>query len=154
MASYFDEHDCEPLRDGQGPDHFLHFARLLVDSGAWNQSEFAGMFSDRTPPPTSKKFINDLKEHLVREETEGDCCPICLKTLEQDDIVIKLPCNCKSNKFHKECILPWLNKTCSCPCCRFELPTDDRNFEEMRKQKKRQKQREEDIDNLHNSMFG
>ena len=154
MASYFDEHDCEPLRDGQGPDHFLHFARLLVDSGAWNQSEFAGMFSDRTPPPTSKKFINDLKEHLVREETEGDCCPICLKAFEQDDIVIKLPCNCKSNKFHKECILPWLNKTCSCPCCRFELPTDDRNFEEMRKQKKRQKQREEDIDNLHNSMFG
>ena len=154
MASYFDEHDCEPLRDGQGPDHFLHFARLLVDSGAWNQSEFAGMFSDRTPPPTSKKFINDLKEHLVREETEGDCCPICLKAFEQDDIVIKLPCNCKSNKFHKECILPWLNKTCSCPCCRFELPTDDRNFEEMRKQKKREKQREEDIDNLHNSMFG
>ena len=154
MASYFDEHDCEPLRDGQGPDHFLHFARLLVDSGAWNQSEFAGMFSDRTPPPTSKKFINDLKEHLVREETDGDCCPICLKAFEQDDIVIKLPCNCKSNKFHKECILPWLNKTCSCPCCRFELPTDDRNFEEMRKQKKRQKQREEDIDNLHNSMFG
>jgi len=154
MASYFDEHDCEPLRDGQGPDHFLHFARLLVDSGAWNQSEFAGMFSNRIPPPTSKKFINDLKEHLVREEIEDDCCPICLKAFEQDDIVIKLPCNCKSNKFHKECILPWLNKTCSCPCCRFELPTDDRNFEEMRKQKKRQKQREEDIDNLHNSMFG
>ena len=83
MASYFDEHDCEPLRDGQGPDHFLHFARLLVDSGAWNQSEFAGMFSDRTPPPTSKKFINDLKEHLVREETDGDCCPICLKTFSE-----------------------------------------------------------------------
>ena len=73
MASYFDEHDCEPLRDGQGPDHFLHFARLLVDSGAWNQSEFSSMFSDRTPPPTSKKFLNDLKDHLVREETEGEC---------------------------------------------------------------------------------
>ena len=47
-----------------------------------------------------------------------------------------------------------LERTCSCPCCRFELPTDDKDYEEMRKQKKRMKQREEDIENLHNSMFG
>ena len=45
-------------------------------------------------------------------------------------------------------------RTCSCPCCRFELPTDDKDYEEMRKQKKRMKQRKEDIENLHNSMFG
>ena len=68
MASYFDEHDCEPLREGQGPDHFLHFARLLIDSGNWNQGEFAAIFQDRTPPPTSKKFLDDLKDHLVRSE--------------------------------------------------------------------------------------
>ena len=68
MTSYFDEHDCEPLREGQGPDHFLHFARLLIDSGNWNQGEFAAMFQDRTPPPTSKKFLEDLKDHLVRSE--------------------------------------------------------------------------------------
>ena len=68
MTSYFEEHDCEPLGSGQGPDHFLHFARLLIDSGAWNQTEFAAMFQERTPPPTSKKFLEDLKDHLVRSE--------------------------------------------------------------------------------------
>ena len=68
MTSYFDEHDCEPLGAGQGPDHFMHFARLLIDSGAWNQTEFAAMFQDRIPPPTSKRFIKDLKDHLVRVE--------------------------------------------------------------------------------------
>ena len=68
MTSYFDEHDCEPLGAGQGPDHFMHFARLLIDSGAWNQTEFAAMFQDRIPPPTSKRFIEDLKDHLVRVE--------------------------------------------------------------------------------------
>jgi uncharacterized protein (DUF2225 family) len=71
--------------------------------------------------------------------------------MEEDDIVNELPCK---HKFHKECILPWLQKTCSCPCCRFELPTDDKDFEEMRRQKKRAKQREQDIDTLHSSMFG
>ena len=104
MTSYFDEHNCEPLADGQAPDHFLHFARLLIDSGNWNAAEFAGMFNDRPPPPTSKKFIDGLKDHLVRGEDEGQC-PICLKTMEQDDILNELPCK---HKFHKECILPWL----------------------------------------------
>jgi hypothetical protein len=150
MASYFDEHDCQPLGQGEGPDHMMHMARLLIDSGAWNESEFSAMFSDRVPPPTSKKFLDDLKDHLVRNEDEVQC-PICLKNMEEDDIVNELPCK---HKFHKECILPWLQKTCSCPCCRFELPTDDKDFEEMRRQKKRAKQREQDIDTLHSSMFG
>jgi hypothetical protein len=37
MASYFDEHDCQPLGQGEAPDHLMHFARLLIDTGAWNQ---------------------------------------------------------------------------------------------------------------------
>ena len=84
----------------------LHLARLLIDSGNWSQSEFSALFSDRTPPPTSKKFLEDLKDHLVRDEDEGQC-PICLKSLEQDDILNELPCK---HKFHKECIIPWLKK--------------------------------------------
>ena len=123
MASYFDEHNCEPLGDGQSPDGFLHLARLLVDSGAWNETEFSSLFSHQTPPPTSKKFLADLKDHLVREGEDEGQCPICLKNMEEEDIINELPCK---HKFHKECILPWLQKTCSCPCCRFELPTDDR----------------------------
>jgi hypothetical protein len=36
MASYFDEHSCEPLGQGEGPNHMMHIARLLIDTGAWN----------------------------------------------------------------------------------------------------------------------
>lgn len=150
MTSYFDEHDCEPLGEGQSPDHLVHFARLLIDSGVWNQQEFAAVFANQAPPPTSKKFLDNLKDKLVREENIGQC-PICLKQCEQDDIVNELPCK---HFFHKDCILPWLKKTCSCPLCRRELPTDDKDYEEMRKQRKRQKQRDEDIEHLHSSMFG
>ena len=37
---------------------------------------------------------------------------------------------------------------------RAELPTDDPQWEEMKKQKKRKEKREEDLEALHNSMFG
>ena len=36
MASYFDEHNCEALAAGQTPDHMMHIARLLVDTGHWD----------------------------------------------------------------------------------------------------------------------
>ena len=50
--------------------------------------------------------------------------------------------------------MKWFSQTSSCPMCRHPLPTDDKDYEEMKRQKKRRQQRQEDIDNLHNSMFG
>jgi len=44
MASYFDEHNCEPLASGQGPNHMMHIARLLIDTGAWNQVRLFSSF--------------------------------------------------------------------------------------------------------------
>ena len=35
MSSYFDEHSCEALGEGEAPDHFLHFARLVATGGYW-----------------------------------------------------------------------------------------------------------------------
>ena len=61
MSSYFDEHNCEPLRDGEAPDQLLHLVRLLIDTGNWDHQEFASLFNDRPPPPTSKvsgQYIN------------------------------------------------------------------------------------------------
>jgi hypothetical protein len=60
MSSYFDEHNCEPLSDNPsavGSDNssgLLEMARFLILSGHWNNEEFAGLFADRPPPPTSR----------------------------------------------------------------------------------------------------
>ena len=108
MSSYFDEHNCEPLRDGEAPDQLLHLVRLLIDTGNWDHQEFASLFNDRPPPPTSKvfifnipvtvrfdhykrpkilqAFISKLPSRLVRDEEEKDC-PVCLKKFDQDDEV-------------------------------------------------------------------
>ena len=48
----------------------------------------------------------------------------------------------------------WLGKAANCPLCRCELPTDDPEWEEMRRQKKRKEKREQDLEALHDSMFG
>ncbi|KAB7497096.1 E3 ubiquitin-protein ligase [Armadillidium nasatum] len=129
MASYFDEHNCEELREGQTPDHFLQFSRFLLHGGYWEviEEEFAQLFNhgDKPPPPASKKVVEELDKFSVKEK-DGQCY-ICLKEwkLSIGEEGVSLPC---SHNFHRSCILPWLNR-------------------------KRKKEREEDLENLHNSMF-
>ena len=156
MASYYDEHNCEPLRDGETPNHNLLLARLLLDTGIaveW-EMEYSRLFhGERPPPPTSKKVIEELPTVSVTqaEEDKHALCPVCLGALETGDEMKKLPCE---HTFHPKCIIPWLQKTNSCPLCRHELPTDDEDYEKFKKQKARAKQREHDLETLHDSMFG
>jgi hypothetical protein len=37
--------------------------------------------------------------------------------------------------------------------CRIEFPTDDQEYEQYKKQKQRVKERQVELDDLHNSMF-
>ncbi|XP_057522150.1 E3 ubiquitin-protein ligase SGR9, amyloplastic [Amaranthus tricolor] len=49
-------------------------------------------------------------------------CVICKEEMKQGRDVCQLPCQ---HLFHWMCVLPWLSKRNTCPCCRFLLPTDD-----------------------------
>lgn len=154
MACYYDEHDCQPLRAGETPDHMLHLARLLLDTGLGVEFDmsFGSVFAnDKPPPPASKKTVENLATRQVRDATNESQCAVCLKHYDEDDVVKGLPCK---HEFHDSCILPWLNKTNSCPVCRFELPTDDQDYETYKEQKARAKKRDQDVETLHNSMFG
>ncbi len=42
-----------------------------------------------------------------------------------------MPCE---HHFHKDCLIPWLKERNSCPVCRYELPTDDEDFERRKKE--------------------
>lgn len=166
MASYFDEHDCEPLGENERPNGQLMLARLLLDSGIANalNLDFNSLSADHNvhnlPPKASKEWIkNEFPKYCFNESEKPNYqCPICLLKFSNESSVdktsqnaVKLP-GC-GHSFHCECLLRWLDHTSSCPLCRHELPTDDPNYEEYKKQKKREKIREQELADLHNSMY-
>lgn len=62
---------------------------------------------------------------LPSVEVSGDGvieCAVCKEEMKKGRDVCELPCQ---HLFHWMCILPWLRKKNTCPCCRFQLPTDD-----------------------------
>ncbi|KAL1465456.1 hypothetical protein WDU94_005029 [Cyamophila willieti] len=143
MTDYFEEFNITPLAQGETPNHMLHLARLLRDFG---MSPYE--FNDELPPPASKAFVDNLEE-ITSHEPESSC-PICLKQFSAGEIAKKLDCK---HIFHSTCILPWLEKTSTCPLCRHEFKTDNADYEAYKTHKKREKEREGEIENLHNSMF-
>lgn len=151
MTDYFDELNCQPIEEeNTGAHQLMLMVRYLQQSG-FDELLNMGMNEDRLPPPTSKEIVKNLPSRLVT--TDDEKCAICLVPNEnlEGQKFLKLPCN---HEFHDSCILPWLEKTNSCPMCRQEMKTDDQEYEEQKRRKGRQQQRDEEVEMLHNSMFG
>ena len=104
-------------------------------------------------PPASKSAIDKLKHFKMEKKyckkSESDPnkleypeCSICLMEVNEGQNTILLPCG---HMFHEECVKKWLEIHNTCPLCRFELPTDDADYERQRNE--RNQQREENIRN-------
>ncbi|XP_055802336.1 E3 ubiquitin-protein ligase RING1-like [Solanum dulcamara] len=80
-------------------------------------------------PPASKSAVEGLPSIKVDEElmrSELAQCAVCKDDFEMGLDVKQMPCK---HVYHKDCIVPWLELHNSCPVCRYELPTDDSEYE-------------------------
>jgi hypothetical protein len=91
-------------------------------------------------PPASTAAIHSLihlrlraqARESLREICPNDECVICAEVFSNKDVVTTLPCG---HMHHYNCIIDWLSRKCTCPTCRYEMPTDDKNFERRRKRR-------------------
>ncbi|KAK4356056.1 hypothetical protein RND71_025027 [Anisodus tanguticus] len=86
----------------------------------------------RGAPPASKSAIVGLDTLVIKEEKEVMSCAICKDVVNVGEMAKNLPCG---HGYHDDCIVQWLGSRNSCPVCRFELPTDDPEYEEDRKKR-------------------
>uniref|UniRef100_A0A7S2UQA7 RING-type domain-containing protein n=1 Tax=Attheya septentrionalis TaxID=420275 RepID=A0A7S2UQA7_9STRA len=63
----------------------------------------------------------------------ANSCAVCCASFQVGDIVMRLPfC---AHTFHETCALTWLTKHNTCPYCRWELPTDDEDYDRERRRR-------------------
>ena len=80
-------------------------------------------------PPASKSSVEGLPDVSVTEEllqSDSSQCAVCKDTFKLGESAKQMPCK---HIYHSDCILPWLELHNSCPVCRYELPTDDPDYE-------------------------
>ena len=49
---------------------------------------------------------------------ESETCPVCMESYRKGDSLMILPC---MHKYHKACIVPWLEQSGACSVCRFNV---------------------------------
>lgn len=80
-------------------------------------------------PPAARAVVERLQVIAVRGEEAAQDCAVCKDGIAQGELATRLPCG---HFYHGACIGPWLEIRNSCPVCRYELPTDDPEYERRR----------------------
>lgn len=70
--------------------------------------------------------------HDIAANEESNECSICLDELQIGQPALRIPCG---HLYHEECVKDWLRKSNECPVCRYELPTDNAEFERGRRER-------------------
>ncbi|XP_021750565.1 E3 ubiquitin-protein ligase RING1-like [Chenopodium quinoa] len=83
-------------------------------------------------PPASKRAIDGLPNVVITAEvvnSDSNSCAVCKNEFEVDSSAKQMPCK---HLYHSDCLIPWLQLHNSCPVCRYELPTDDPEYDNQR----------------------
>ena len=128
------------LLEAMADPELLSRVEEMAASVSQSQQSSASMESsdaahERSVPPARDEAIVNLpfarlhNHNRTNLKNANDSCGICYEPLSQGFGVSRLPCG---HVFHIQCSSKWLSHTCTCPECRYELPTNDPEYEKER----------------------
>lgn len=108
-----------------------------VDETAYNsllQTLAEGDNNERRGAPPASRLAIEALQTVEVNATSTELCAVCNDEVFNNEhkTVKQLPCG---HMYHGICITPWLDSRNTCPVCRHELPTDDPEYEEDRRQR-------------------
>ena len=117
---------------------------VVVDGDFINPLEYEVLFEQfadhesaiRGTPPAAKSAVNNLPSVVLTQDDvakNNAICAVCKDEIALEEKVKQLPC---LHHYHGDCILPWLGMRNTCPVCRYELPTDDPDYESWKAQRR------------------
>eukprot|EP01068_Selenidium_serpulae_P014228 Selendium_serpulae@DN6074_c0_g1_i2.p1 len=104
----------------------------------------------RGTPPAARAAIDSLKNKTLEakdleepSELKGESCVICQEPYVADETIAWLDDDVTicGHYYHTGCINAWLERHNSCPVCRYELPTEDADYEVTRMRRNEELQR-------------
>ena len=112
-------------------DFYRNMMRLLLTPTGDNSIENILMESLNEKPKyikiTSEEGLKELEYIKYNNNYECKLCPISMTKFEENEEIIKLPCN---HIFKKDPILQWLNEESNkCPVCRKELAFKEKKID-------------------------
>ncbi|XP_074365327.1 E3 ubiquitin-protein ligase CIP8-like [Apium graveolens] len=88
--------------------------------------------ANRGAPPAAESAVAALKNVKIKSEKEAILCVVCKDLVTAGQTSKELPCG---HGYHGDCIMAWLATRNMCPVCRYELPTNDPDYEDERVKK-------------------
>ncbi|KAF5818084.1 putative transcription factor C2H2 family [Helianthus annuus] len=134
----------DEAREPEGQPNGLEWEVLLntrnlepnPDLADYNYTDYEMLFgqfldsdsSSSGRPPASITVVENLSSVVITDEgfENNTVCAVCKDEIGVGLIAKKLPCD---HLYHGDCILPWLGIRNTCPVCRYELLTDDPEYE-------------------------
>ncbi|KAJ4886319.1 RING/U-box superfamily protein [Raphanus sativus] len=137
VVNYIEQAEGITINPGDiDPSYYMYLASLGDgDADADVDDAILGHMFDneagiRGNPPAAKRVVEDLPVVKLTLEEGAMVCAVCKDEMVLEEEVKRLPCR---HLYHGECITPWLGIRNTCPVCRFELPTDDLEYERHRR---------------------
>lgn len=134
ISRYIDYNHCYFIYEEDSEGSGTSSDNLNGSEGSGNSSDnLSGSEDDDigAAPPAATSAVDDLERETIEGNRDFLCC-ICQSALLAGEKCVKMPCN---HEYHEECILQWLETTNSCPACKFELPTDDPEYEAQKQRR-------------------